>query len=427
VSLPLIEVRSVSKKFCRSLKRSLWYGLRDLGGEVFGRSGDRSTLRRDEFWAVRNASFELYPGETLGLIGPNGAGKTTLLRLLHGLITPDEGSVTVRGRMQALIALGAGFSPILTGRENIYVNASILGITGKEVARRFDEIVDFAGIPDFIDSPVQTYSSGMTVRLGFAVAAHLEPDILLVDEVLAVGDEGFQVKCLNKIGELKASGTAIVLVSHNMHIVSTYCDRVLVKNALAHELFTDVGVGVQTYKRLVHPSIEGGIEKHCSAAAGIEFVRVDIPRTELAAGSSFHLRLHYRATTACDDIEIDITLRVAGEAGWHFQATNRTFDQRVDLPAGEGWLDITVHDLRAVHADGRWGVTIWRRGRSEVLFWWRIPVRFTTALRSSGTNLYRTTFGTHLSPPEEVRKPGPPVGRSGVHEAPRKGASADGE
>lgn len=407
MNLPLVEVRGASKKFCRSLKRSIWYGLRDLAGEVLGQKGDRSTLRRDEFWALRDVSFELHQGETLGLIGPNGAGKTTLLRMLNGLIKPDEGRVTVRGRMQALIALGAGFSPVLTGRENVYVNASILGIPRREVARRFEEILNFAGIPDFIDSPVQSYSSGMTVRLGFAVAAHLEPDILLVDEVLAVGDEGFQVKCLNKIGELKTSGTAIVLVSHNMHTVSTYCDRVLVKSATGHELFTDVAAGVRAYKELVHPSMAGDIEKHVSAAPGIRFVKVDISRRELRLGEAFHLRLYYEATTACDDVEVDMGLRVAGEAGWHYQATNRTFDRRIDLPAGEGWLDIMIHDLRAIHTDGQFAVAVWRRDRSELLFWWRIPVRFATAPRSSGASLYHTTFRTHLSSDDDGPEPEP--------------------
>ena len=201
LTTPVIAVQHLSKKFCRSLKRSIWYGLRDLGSEAVGRRGDHSVLRRGEFWALKDVSFDLYPGETLGLVGPNGAGKTTLLRVLTGLINPNEGRVTVRGRMQALIALGAGFSPVLSGRENIYVNASILGIARKEVDRRLGEIIEFSGIAEFIDSPVQNYSSGMAVRLGFAVAAHLEPDILLVDEVLAVGDEGFQVKCPNKIGE----------------------------------------------------------------------------------------------------------------------------------------------------------------------------------------------------------------------------------
>ena len=402
MNLPLVEVRGVSKKFCRSLKRSIWYGLRDLGTELLGRRKDRPTLRRGEFWAVRNASFDLHQGETLGLIGPNGAGKTTLLRMLHGLITPDEGRITVRGRMQALIALGAGFSPVLTGRENIYVNASILGISRREVDRRFDEIVSFAGIPDFIDSPVQNYSSGMTVRLGFAVAAHLEPDVLLVDEVLAVGDEGFQVKCLNKIGELKAAGTAIILVSHNTHTVSTYCDRALVKGADGHTLFTDVAAAIREYKRLVHSGMSGGIEKHCSGVPGIEFVHVEITRTSIGLGEDFRLRLHFHADTSFDDIEIDVALRVTGEAGWHHQATNRTFEKRVDLPKGRGWLDVAVHDLRVVHNDGLFSIAVWRQGRSELLFWWRIPVSFTTAARSSGVSLYATTFCSQPSTAQEV-------------------------
>ena len=394
---PLIHARGVGKKFCRQLRRSLWYGMKDLGAEVVGSKRETSTLRRGEFWAVRDLSFELYPGETLGLIGPNGAGKTTLLRILNGLIRLDEGEVTVRGRMQALIALGAGFNPILTGRENIYVNAAILGIPKAEVDRRFDEIVEFAGIPEFMDAPVQSYSSGMTVRLGFAVAAHLEPDILLVDEVLAVGDEGFQVKCLNKIGELKTNGTAIILVSHNMHAISTYSDRVLLKASGGHEVFDDVAAGVRAYKKLVHPATLEDIEKHCSGAAGIEFIKADIPETDLEVGRDFHVRLYYEAASTCEDVEIDVSVRLSAEAGIHFQATNRTFKTRVDLSAGQGWLDITIHDLRAFHTDGRCGISIWRRDRSELLFWWRIPIRFTTTAKASGVNLYPLTFKTHYS------------------------------
>jgi lipopolysaccharide transport system ATP-binding protein len=182
----------LSKKFCRSLKKSLWYGVSDLAAEFRGGKRDRRLLRPDEFWVVSNVSFDLRKGETLALIGPNGAGKSSLLRLLNGLIKPDLGSVAYRGKMQALIALGAGFNPILSGRENIYINAAVLGMPKAEVTRRFDEIIDFSGVEEFIDSPVKNYSSGMQVRLGFAVAAHLDPDILLVDEVLAVGDEGFR-------------------------------------------------------------------------------------------------------------------------------------------------------------------------------------------------------------------------------------------
>src|SRR5206468_4283587 len=196
----LVHVEHVSRRFCRNLRRSLWYGIQDIARDLnpFGRnsSGGSSSLRKDEFWAVNDVSFELRRGECLGLIGRNGAGKTTLLKMLNGLIKPDCGCIEIRGRVGALIALGAGFNPILTGRENIYVNGAVLGLTKREIDEKIEEIIDFAEIREFIDSPVQSYSSGMQVRLGFAMASSLNPDILLLDEVLAVGDMGFQAKCL---------------------------------------------------------------------------------------------------------------------------------------------------------------------------------------------------------------------------------------
>lgn len=225
----LINVDGVSKKFCRNLKKSLWYGAQDLGRELAGRGhGGDGQLRSDEFWAVDNISFELKRGECLGLIGHNGAGKTTLLRMLNGLIKLDKGVVEIRGRVGALIALGAGFSPVLTGRENIYVNGSVLGLSKKIIESKIDKIIEFAEIGDFINAPVQTYSSGMSVRLGFAVAAVLiEPDILFLDEVLAVGDIGFTIKCLNVVRNL-TNNAAVVFVSHNMQFVSLFCTRVMV-------------------------------------------------------------------------------------------------------------------------------------------------------------------------------------------------------
>lgn len=246
----LVKVENVSKRFCRSLRRSLWYGIEDLATELLGRRymdagpAEELKLRKDEFWAANNISFELRRGECLGLIGHNGAGKTTLLKILNGLIKPDTGSVEMKGRVGALIALGAGFNPILTGRENIYINGAILGLGKREVDRRIDEIIDFAEIRPFIDSPVQTYSSGMAVRLGFAIAAKTDPDILLLDEVLAVGDAGFQSKCFNTIAEFRKRGTAFILVSHNLHMVSRYSDLVLYLNhgTVAHYGLPEAGI-----------------------------------------------------------------------------------------------------------------------------------------------------------------------------------------
>ena len=247
----LVRAEGVSKKFCRDLKKSLWYGLKDMASELlpFGikqlseqgylvsvsnngnsptnngmtKRSQSSALRPGEFWAVSDVSFELKRGECLGLIGGNGAGKTTLLKMLNGLIKPDKGRIEMRGRVGALIALGAGFNPILTGRENIYVNGSVLGLSRKEIDARFDEIVEFSGLEEFIDTPVQSYSSGMQVRLGFAVATAIEPNILLIDEVLAVGDASFQSKCVNVIKSLQKRGVAIILVSHDLHNILRYC------------------------------------------------------------------------------------------------------------------------------------------------------------------------------------------------------------
>jgi len=226
----LIKVEGLSKKFCRSLKKSMWYGVQDIGSELLGRRhGVDGVLRPDEFWSVNDVSFELKRGECLGLIGSNGAGKSTLLKMLNGLIKPDKGRIAIRGRVGALIELGAGFSPILTGRENIYVNGSVLGFTKEEIDRRFDSIVEFSELEEFVDVPVQNYSSGMKVRLGFAVAAHMDPDILLIDEVLAVGDVGFRSRCFNAINKIQKKA-AVIFVSHAMPQVARICSDILLMN-----------------------------------------------------------------------------------------------------------------------------------------------------------------------------------------------------
>lgn len=237
----ILRVENVSKRFCRSLKRSLMYGLQDIGSEFSlrqhgGGSNLRKSsidliLRKDEFWALKDVSFELRRGECMGLIGRNGAGKTTLLRLLNGLIKPDTGRIEIRGRVGALIALGAGFNPILSGRENILINASIQGIGARETCKYIDEIIDFSEIGSSIDAPVQTYSSGMQARLGFAAASFMQPDILLVDEVLAVGDRQFQMKCFNRLGQNIKNGSCVILVSHSDHHIVRMTTRcVYLKN-----------------------------------------------------------------------------------------------------------------------------------------------------------------------------------------------------
>ncbi|MBN1569586.1 MAG: ABC transporter ATP-binding protein [Acidobacteria bacterium] len=203
----------------------------------FGHSTARSSTKsetqsgKDFIWALKNVSFEVRHGEVIGVIGRNGAGKSTLLKVLSHITEPTEGKVQVRGRVGSLLEVGAGFHPELTGRENVYLNGAILGMKKKEITRKFDEIVAFAEVEKFLDTPVKRYSSGMYVRLAFAVAAHMEPEVLLVDEVLAVGDTGFQRKCLGKMGNVAQEGRTVLVVSHNMAIIQKLCEKSLLLNS----------------------------------------------------------------------------------------------------------------------------------------------------------------------------------------------------
>jgi len=243
----VLSAKDVSKKFCKKLRRSMAYGLTDLTKNLIGIKPDSSDLRKEEFWALNDIDFELRRGDVLGLIGVNGSGKTTLLRLLSGIFPPDKGEIMINGRVGALIALGAGFHPYFSGRENIYLNGAILGISRDELDAQFDRIVEFSEIGDFIDAPVATYSSGMRVRLGFSVAIAMKPDVLLIDEVLAVGDLGFKVKCLNEINELMKNA-AVIFVSHSMQFVYRICTQVMVLNRgkIAHHT-SDVEEGIDYY------------------------------------------------------------------------------------------------------------------------------------------------------------------------------------
>ncbi|MCL3862724.1 ABC transporter ATP-binding protein [Actinotalea sp. K2] len=219
MSPSVIEIHDVSKRFVIRKEKSLKERLVNFG---------RSNLHKEDFWALRNVDATIESGSTVGLIGANGSGKSTLLKMIGGILQPTSGSVQLRGRLAALLELGAGFHPDLTGRENVYLNASILGLTRRQTDKYFDAIVDFSGIEQFIDTQVKFYSSGMYVRLAFAVAVHVDPDILLVDEVLAVGDEPFQRKCMDRIRGFQQEGRTIVLVTHSLDQVADLCDRAIV-------------------------------------------------------------------------------------------------------------------------------------------------------------------------------------------------------
>jgi lipopolysaccharide transport system ATP-binding protein len=220
-----LEMNHVSKKF---RKGEFHDSLRDLIPAMFSnflKRRDIDPLRKNEFWALQDISFQVNKGEALGIIGSNGAGKSTMLKLLSKIMKPTKGDMIVNGTLSALIEIGAGFHGDLTGRENIFLNGTILGMTKEQILKKFDEIVDFSGLADFIDTPVKRYSSGMYARLGFSVAAHVDPEILIVDEVLSVGDYAFQNKCLSKMRSVFDSGATLLFVSHNLRAVSDLCHR----------------------------------------------------------------------------------------------------------------------------------------------------------------------------------------------------------
>jgi len=344
---PIIQLNNVSKKFCKSFRKSLFYGVLDIGAELFGTNKNPKQLRKDEFWAVKDVTFRVEPGETVGLIGHNGAGKTSLLRMIGGLIKPDMGQIEISGRVQALIALGAGFNPVLTGRENIYVNAALMGFSKKEINKRFDEIVAFSGLNEFLDMPVQSYSSGMVVRLGFSVAAFLEPDVLLVDEVLSVGDLAFRTKCQLRIQELRNAGVAIIIVSHNLHTISHLCPRsiTLEKGKIIYDGDTETAIDLyrtsllKTYKNFDDP-IRGGTGE-------IRVQKVEIlnnlgeHQEFFDVGEKVTIRLHYHADKVVTNPIFNIAIHVLNS---HQVTGIRTDVDGVKTGnlEGDGYIDIEI-------------------------------------------------------------------------------------
>ena len=346
----LLAVEGLSKKFCRSLKRSLFYGVRDIAVELVGGSRASGRLRAGEFWALSEVSCSLRRGEALGLVGSNGAGKSTLLRLISGLIKPDAGRITVRGRVAPLIALGAGFNPVLTGLENVYANMSILGLPTREIRRRLDEVLAFAEIePDALEAPVRTYSSGMAARLGFACAVHTNPDILLIDEVLAVGDVKFRVKCYRQLARLRAAGTAFILVSHNPHAILSMCSSAIY---LAKGRLVAAGEAGEVMRRYEEDlfatgAAEGSLnalrlpEKAAGAGNGLDITALrfrDAAGAEtdrLASGEPVSFCVEFRARESFDDLNLAFLVREqGGEGEWIMRLS--TVDDRASRAVAPG-------------------------------------------------------------------------------------------
>jgi len=406
----LVEAENVSKKFCRSLKRSLWYGVADMAREVAGGGSHHDVLRPDEFWAVNDVTFQLRRGECLGLIGHNGAGKTTLLKMLNGLIKPDTGRITARGRMGALIALGAGFNPLLTGRENIYVNGSILGLTRSEIRSQINRIIDFAEINEFIDSPVQNYSSGMQVRLGFAIATAITPDILLLDEVLAVGDTAFQAKCFNTLAHFKKNGVAFILVSHNMHHIERYSDTVVYMKHGSVQFLGDAPSGIAQLQRdaaeksILHLT---SIPREPTSAAENRIVLgnpvfvaqrnksvVAIDRYD-----SFALELPYECRSRLT-ARLLVDVVVVDREGVLLQDSSRDVELIISPASQAGRLKIAFPCMPAAAAKLLFHVAVFDRDTLELLAWKRnIPLAITGHSSAAGRLALDVTFSHSPDPP----------------------------
>lgn len=239
---PILELRNISKKYKLRGQESPYLTFRDAMI-----TGFKKRKEKNEFWALQDVSFDVYPGESIGIIGSNGAGKSTLLKILSKITPPTKGHIISRGRIASLLEVGTGFHAELTGRENIFLNGSILGLTKQEITSKFDEIVDFSGVENFLDTPLKHYSSGMQLRLAFAVAAHLEPEILVIDEVLAVGDAEFQKKCLTKMGQVTSEGRTVLFVSHNMGSIQKLCNTGILLEKGIQKKWAEINSIIQLY------------------------------------------------------------------------------------------------------------------------------------------------------------------------------------
>ena len=382
MSQPSVVFDHVWKKFRRGERHT---ALRDVITSWMtqpSRRRHRDDLGADEFWALQDVSFEVHRGQALGIIGPNGAGKSTVLKLLTRILKPTKGRGWTRGRVGALIEVSSGFHHDLTGRENLYLQGAILGMRRDEVTRKMDAIVDFAGIGEFIDTPVKRYSSGMNARLGFSVAAHIEPEVLIIDEVLAVGDAAFQQKCYQRLEEFRRNGVAIVFVSHNMQVVVSLCDRALLLRRGRPPLLSNVGEVADLYSSIGENAVDSRVTvRSCTLSRrgedsgiggvvppttpltlqlriavhvdlsrtriGFEVVRHDglimfhgtpmadgAPAMELQAGQEVTMRIDFTANLLRGTYRINV----------HLSDTNRLWDQ-IDVA---GVVSFVVHETTRV-------------------------------------------------------------------------------
>jgi ABC-type polysaccharide/polyol phosphate transport system ATPase subunit len=324
----------------------------------------------EEFWALKDIDIDMEEGETLGVIGRNGSGKSTLLKCITKILYPTTGKITTNGSIAALLELGAGFQPDLTGRENVYLNASILGFSKKEVDKKFDEIVAFSELERFIDNQVRNYSSGMFIRLGFAVAINVDPDILIIDEVLAVGDEAFQRKCLERIDEIQAAGKTIIFVTHNVEVTKEICTRVVMLEA-GRIIKDGKPREVTAYYHQAMESVEEGGERGTRqiAITGVELFNGEgVTSTTFNTGETMKLRISYRAEEPVEDPIFGFSIE--NYSGFTAYGTNtRLKDFNMGLVSGDGLVEFDLKTLPML--EGRYYVSVAIHSRDEqVVYHW---------------------------------------------------------
>lgn len=361
MSKSVIKVENLSKRYRLGLKekqsktlagqlvnmiKSPWQNLKQL------REMNRFGIEDESvFWALKDVSFEVKEGEVLGIIGKNGAGKSTLLKILSGITDPTSGRIEIMGRVASLLEVGTGFHPELSGRENIYMNGTILGMTRREIDSKLDEIIDFSGVEKFIDTPVKFYSSGMKVRLGFSVAAHLEPEILIIDEVLAVGDYEFQAKCLGKMESVSGQGRTVLFVSHNLEAVKSLCSRCIVldKGQIGFNGFTKLAIQDYLRSDLIRSVSSVNLKSHPEkkdAELGVVGMRIYIDGekgNEIYAGQELTISIDYQVFVEHLGIPIDVGFGLFDQEGKGVLAFNNSnFKKKVSLDKNYGSIDITI-------------------------------------------------------------------------------------
>lgn len=380
MSSPIITVENISKSYILKHQNNQGYtALRDvITNKAKGLISQKSKVlnpKEEEFWALKDISFDVQQGDRIGIIGRNGAGKSTLLKILSRIVTPTKGRITIDGRVASLLEVGTGFHPELSGRENIFLNGSILGMSKSEIQKKFDEIVDFAEVEKFLDTPVKRYSSGMYVRLAFAVAAHLEPEILIVDEVLAVGDAEFQKKCLGKMKDVSGEGRTVLFVSHNMAAIQNLCNKGILLNKGTVEMADNTANVMNKYLSYSNKINATPINLRTDRQGNgdLRFMSISFIDTntlkevsEIQCGANIKLRLYFeRKETVLKDIALTIGINDNHEQRICL-LSNEMVNQKIENTENN-YFDIVINKFPLT--PGRYNLTVFCSVKGEIADW----------------------------------------------------------